>query len=158
MVSSSFTAPSAAAPAATGVASWAMAPPAATSRALASARDRLAASAFFFIAAGSPGGKPAFVRGGHGGPMTVAETDGRSAPNGSLERRHGSETPSRRAGPGTHPPETTMPDRSDIQWFKTQFQARIAPALAGTPLTVDLLTAIACQETGEVWPLLRHKN
>ena len=28
-----------------------------------------------------------------------------------------------------------MPDRNDIQWFKTQFQARIAPALAGTPLT-----------------------
>ena len=51
-----------------------------------------------------------------------------------------------------------MPDRNDIQWFKTQFQARIAPALAGTPLTVDLLTAIACQETGEVWPLLRRKN
>lgn len=51
-----------------------------------------------------------------------------------------------------------MPDRNDIQWFKARFQARISPALAGTPLTVDLLTAIACQETGEVWPVLRRKN
>ena len=51
-----------------------------------------------------------------------------------------------------------MPDRSDLQWFKTRFQARIEPAIAGTPLTVDLMTAIACQETGEVWPLLRRKN
>jgi hypothetical protein len=51
-----------------------------------------------------------------------------------------------------------MPDRSDVQWFKTRFQARIEPAIAGTALTVDLLTAIACQETGEVWPLLRRRG
>lgn len=51
-----------------------------------------------------------------------------------------------------------MPDRNDVQWFKARFQTRIEPAIAGTPLTVDLMTAIACQETGEVWPLLRRKG
>ena len=51
-----------------------------------------------------------------------------------------------------------MPDRSDILWFKQQFQAQIQPALAGTPLTVDMIAAIACQETGHIWPLLRSKN
>lgn len=51
-----------------------------------------------------------------------------------------------------------MPDSADILWFKKQFQARITPALAGTPLTVDMITAIACQETGAIWSLLRRKN
>lgn len=50
-----------------------------------------------------------------------------------------------------------MPDSADILWFKKQFQARITPALAGTPLTVDMITAIACQETGAIWSLLRRK-
>lgn len=51
-----------------------------------------------------------------------------------------------------------MPDRSDIQWFKTEFQPRIVPLLVGTPLTVDMIAAIACQETGHIWPLLRQKR
>ncbi len=51
-----------------------------------------------------------------------------------------------------------MPNSADIQWFKTQFQARIEPVLAGTPLSVDFITAIACQETGDVWPVLRKKG
>lgn len=51
-----------------------------------------------------------------------------------------------------------MPDRSDILWFKTEFQPRIVPLLAGTPMTVDMIAAIACQETGHIWPLLRRKN
>jgi len=51
-----------------------------------------------------------------------------------------------------------MPDSSDIAWFKQQFQARIQPLLAGSPLSVDMIAAIACQETGEVWPRLRRKN
>lgn len=51
-----------------------------------------------------------------------------------------------------------MPDRSDILWFKTEFQPRIVPLLGGTPLTVDMIAAIACQETGHIWPLLRRKN
>jgi len=51
-----------------------------------------------------------------------------------------------------------MPDRADILWFKRNFQARIEPALAGTPLTADMLVAIACQETGHIWPLLRRTD
>lgn len=51
-----------------------------------------------------------------------------------------------------------MPDRSDILWFKTEFGPRIVPLLAGTPLTVDMIAAIACQETGHIWPLLRREN
>lgn len=48
-----------------------------------------------------------------------------------------------------------MPNRDDIQWFKAQFQGPIAMAVEGTPLTVDFMAALACQETGEVWPALR---
>ena len=51
-----------------------------------------------------------------------------------------------------------MPTSADILWFKTQFQPQIEAAIAGTPLSVDFLTAIACQETGEVWPLLRQRG
>lgn len=49
-----------------------------------------------------------------------------------------------------------MPTADDIRWFKGQFQPAIEAALAGTPLTVDFIAALACQETGEVWPLLRR--
>lgn len=34
-----------------------------------------------------------------------------------------------------------MPDRDDIRWFKQNVQARILPALAGSPSTVDLVVA-----------------
>lgn len=51
-----------------------------------------------------------------------------------------------------------MPNSDDILWFKQQFQARIEPRLAETPLTVDFLAAIACQETGNIWPVLRRKG
>ena len=44
-----------------------------------------------------------------------------------------------------------MPNRNDLQWFKSTFHDRIEPALAGTPFSVDLLTAIAAQETGHIW-------
>lgn len=50
-----------------------------------------------------------------------------------------------------------MPNADDVKWFKTTFQARLQAALVGTPLTLDFLTAIACQETGHIWPVLRHK-
>ncbi|HEY0333022.1 MAG TPA: hypothetical protein VGC74_04825 [Stenotrophomonas sp.] len=49
-----------------------------------------------------------------------------------------------------------MPDRKDIAWFKQAFAARIAPAIAATPYRLDFLVALACQETGEVWPQLRR--
>ena len=51
-----------------------------------------------------------------------------------------------------------MPNAQDILWFKTQFQPLIEPAIAGTPFSVDLLAAFACQETGEIWPALRRKG
>jgi hypothetical protein len=44
-----------------------------------------------------------------------------------------------------------MATRDDLAWFKTTFQAPIRAALAGTPFSLDLITAIAAQETGDVW-------
>lgn len=49
-----------------------------------------------------------------------------------------------------------MPNREDIAWFKQTFGTRLQTALAGTPFSLDFLVALACQETGEVWPLLRR--
>lgn len=43
----------------------------------------------------------------------------------------------------------------DIRWFKEQFADAIIGATVGTPFTVDMLTALACQETGELWSVLR---
>jgi hypothetical protein len=51
-----------------------------------------------------------------------------------------------------------MPDKCDMRWFKQTFQQKIEAALQGTPFTLDFMTALACQETGEVWPTLRKKN
>lgn len=51
-----------------------------------------------------------------------------------------------------------MPNASDIAWFKSTFQADIQTGLAGTPFHPDLITAIACQETGYIWQVLRKKN
>lgn len=50
-----------------------------------------------------------------------------------------------------------MPTTKAIRWFKTQFQPQIQKAIQGTPFTVDLLTAIACQETGSIWGRLHDK-
>ena len=51
-----------------------------------------------------------------------------------------------------------MAIKDDIRWFKTQFQDKIRTAVQGTPYTVDMLTAIAVQETGEIWRILRKKD
>jgi hypothetical protein len=48
-----------------------------------------------------------------------------------------------------------MPTADDIRWFKEQFHKEIEAAVAGTVFDVDMLTALACQETGEIWPILR---
>ena len=48
-----------------------------------------------------------------------------------------------------------MPTADDIRWFKEQFHEEIEAATAGTPFDLDMLTALACQETGEIWPILR---
>src|SRR4030095_953581 len=51
-----------------------------------------------------------------------------------------------------------MPTVNDMRWFKQQFHQEINPALEGTPYTLDFMTALASQESGEVWPILRKKN
>jgi hypothetical protein len=50
-----------------------------------------------------------------------------------------------------------MPNAADILWFKQQFHTAVEAAVAGTPFDIDLMAALACQETGEVWPILRKK-
>ena len=44
-----------------------------------------------------------------------------------------------------------MANAADILWFKTQYSAAITQAVQGTPFDVDMLTAVACQETGSLW-------
>jgi hypothetical protein len=51
-----------------------------------------------------------------------------------------------------------MASANDILWFKTHFAARIAQGVRGTPFDVDMLTAIACQETGSLWGPMRKKG
>jgi hypothetical protein len=50
-----------------------------------------------------------------------------------------------------------MPNPDAIRWFKTQFETKIEAAIHGTPFSVDMITAIACQETGFIWNVLRKK-
>lgn len=38
-----------------------------------------------------------------------------------------------------------------MRWFKNTFHDQINTAVQGTPFTIDLLTAIAYQETGSIW-------
>lgn len=46
---------------------------------------------------------------------------------------------------------------SRITWFKRTFGAKIAQKVAGTPLSVDFITAVALQETGHTWErLIEH--
>jgi hypothetical protein len=51
-----------------------------------------------------------------------------------------------------------MPNVDDIRWFKEQFHSDIEAAVGGTPFNLDMMTALACQETGEIWPLLRKEK
>jgi hypothetical protein len=50
-----------------------------------------------------------------------------------------------------------MANSADILWFKTNFGAEILHAVQGTVFDVDMLTAVACQETGELWSIMRKK-
>src|SRR6266849_3758725 len=54
--------------------------------------------------------------------------------------------------------EVHMAIKDDIKWFKEQFAADVVPALAGTPLSFDLICAIAFQESGELWSRLRSNQ
>lgn len=51
-----------------------------------------------------------------------------------------------------------MPNAEDIRWFKDHFHTEIDAVLRGTPFSLDMLTALACQETGSIWPILRKRN
>jgi hypothetical protein len=51
-----------------------------------------------------------------------------------------------------------MPNKDDIAWFKQQFRSKIEAAIQGTPFSLNMLAALACQETGEIWPVLRKKQ
>ena len=39
-----------------------------------------------------------------------------------------------------------MPTADDVLWLKTQFGAKLEVAVSATPLTVDFMVALACQE------------
>src|SRR5688572_21732030 len=51
-----------------------------------------------------------------------------------------------------------MPNAADMKWFKDNFHADIEAAIANKPFTLDLLVAIACQETGHIWSKLRKET
>jgi hypothetical protein len=51
-----------------------------------------------------------------------------------------------------------MPTADNIRWFKQQFRAQIEAALTGLPFDLDMIVAIACQETGYIWSVLRNKQ
>ena len=51
-----------------------------------------------------------------------------------------------------------MKTREALAWFKTNFGPKLEPAIAATPFSVDMCTAIAYQESGEVWPVLVDKQ
>jgi len=44
-----------------------------------------------------------------------------------------------------------MNTKDAIQWLKQRFQKELTQGLAGTPYSIDLLVAIAYQETGYLW-------
>ena len=44
-----------------------------------------------------------------------------------------------------------MNTRSAIEWFQTTFEKELQAAVLGTPFNIDLLSAIAYQETGYIW-------
>ena len=46
----------------------------------------------------------------------------------------------------------------DIAWFKQNYAADILRSINNTPLSLDLICAIAVQETGELWRVLRHSH
>lgn len=48
-----------------------------------------------------------------------------------------------------------MTIRDDIFWFKQNFSSDLAGSLAGSPISFDLVAALAFQESGDVWSKLR---
>jgi hypothetical protein len=48
-----------------------------------------------------------------------------------------------------------MPNLDDLLWFKSTFTDEVNSSIANTPFSLDFIAALASQETGDVWPLLR---
>jgi len=51
----------------------------------------------------------------------------------------------------------TKKQKDGMRWFKEQFGARIEAALRDTPFNLDFMTAIAVQETFEIWGQIYRK-
>ena len=51
-----------------------------------------------------------------------------------------------------------MKTRDALAWFKDEFRSKAGAGRPGTPFSVDMFTAIAYQESGEVWPVLVDKQ
>lgn len=51
-----------------------------------------------------------------------------------------------------------MSIKDDIIWFKDQFQSDILAAIDDTPFRLELLVAIALQETGYLWRNIYKKE
>lgn len=51
-----------------------------------------------------------------------------------------------------------MTTRAAIEWFQTTFDKELRAAVQGTPFNIDLLSAIAYQETGYIWHRLLKKG
>jgi len=47
---------------------------------------------------------------------------------------------------------------SDVAWFRAAYGAEMEAAVSGSPITVAHLMAVACQETGYLWSVLRRKG
>ena len=51
----------------------------------------------------------------------------------------------------------TKNQKEGMRWFKGEFGRKIEAAIKDTPFTIDLLTAIAVQESFEIWGLIYKK-
>lgn len=60
-----------------------------------------------------------------------------------------------KASPARESKGASMAIADEIRWFKQQFGTQIEVAVAGTPFTLDFLSALAFQETGELWSAFR---
>lgn len=49
------------------------------------------------------------------------------------------------------PNELTMTTKESIAWFRQNFSTQLTKAVQGTPFSVEMLCAIAYQETGHIW-------
>lgn len=56
-----------------------------------------------------------------------------------------------------NPKHITMNTQASLAWFRQQFGTPLGLAVQGTPFSIDLLCAIAYQETGSIWSRMAGK-